>query len=111
MIGYRIDARDSVDDPWEQAANGLTGTSAGTVSGLENGVEYSFSVVALAADGTASDRSAVVTVTPGAARQPAMQAARAIVMQDRRRLPGPVIPPAAERSGAVQHHETRVVRG
>lgn len=66
VIGYRIEIRDSVDDPWEQAENGLTRESSGSVVGLDNGVEYSFSVVALAEDGSESDRSEVVRATPGA---------------------------------------------
>ncbi len=45
----------------------MTTGSDGTVSGLVNGVEYSFTVVALASDGSESDRSEVVTATPAPA--------------------------------------------
>ncbi len=65
VIGYRVELREAADDAWEPVENGVTTVSHAVVGGLANGVEYSFSVVALAADGTESDRSDVVMATPG----------------------------------------------
>ena len=66
VIGYRVDFRAGADGPWVPARDGVTLDSTELVSGLQNGVEYSFSVVALAAIGSESGRSEVVTATPSA---------------------------------------------
>lgn len=66
VVGYRVYFRASVDQSWTLDPNGLTATTESVVSGLTNGVEHILAVTSVRADGTESNKSSTVTVTPTA---------------------------------------------
>jgi hypothetical protein len=65
VLDYLIDVRTSPDGTWTRAADGVSATTATTVSGLANGVAYDLRVSAVNAAGTGST-TAIVTTTPAA---------------------------------------------